>query len=146
MHSSSQLRTIQKYRTKKLFSYNSLLANDEELKILFIYFFSAIIYHIAEVMKNKNVELPKHLIFSGTGSKILSIITPDMKILGTLSKKIFEGVYNQNFDSDGLTIETEKNKPKEVTCKGGLMLNPDDLAIDIRNHKSNPNLCGAKWN
>lgn len=126
-----------KIKDKKLFSYNSLLSNDEDLKILFIYFYSAIIYtSIAEVMKNKNVELPKHLIFSGTGSKILSIISPDMKILATLSKKIFEGIYNQKFDSDGLTIETEKEMPKEVTCKGGLMSNTDDLAIDIKEIKA----------
>jgi hypothetical protein len=125
-----------KIKDKKLFSYNSLLSNDEDLKILFIYFYTAIIYHIAEVMKNKKVELPKHLIFSGTGSKILSIISPDMKILATLSKKIFEGVYNQTFDSDGLTIETEKEMPKEVTCKGGLMSNTDDLAIDTKEIKA----------
>jgi len=125
-----------KIKDKKLFSYNSLLSNDEDLKILFIYFYTAIIYHIAEVMKNKKVELPKHLIFSGTGSKILSIISPDMKILATLSKKIFEGVYNQTFDSDGLTIETEKEMPKEVTCKGGLMSNTDDLAIDTKDIKA----------
>jgi len=125
-----------KIKDKKLFSYNSLLSNDEDLKILFIYFYTAIIYHIAEVMKNKKVELPKHLIFSGTGSKILSIISPDMKILATLSKKIFEGVYNQTFDSDGLTIETEKEMPKEVTCKGGLMLNTDDLSIDTKEIKA----------
>lgn len=125
-----------KIKDKKLFSYNSLLSNDEDLKILFIYFYAAIIYHIAEVMKNKEVELPKHLIFSGTGSKILSIISPDMKILATLSKNIFEGVYNQTFDSDGLTIETEKEMPKEVTCKGGLMSNTDDLAIDTKEIKA----------
>jgi hypothetical protein len=59
-----------------------------------------------------------------------------LKILATLSKKIFEGVYNQQFDSDGLTIETEKEMPKEVTCKGGLMSNPDDLAIDIKDIKA----------
>ena len=87
-------------------------------------------------MKIKKIELPKNLIFSGTGSKILSIITPDLKTLATLSKKIFEGVYNQSFDSDGLTIETERDMPKEVTCKGGLMSNPDDLTIDIRDIKA----------
>jgi len=125
-----------KIKDKKLFSYNSLLSNDEDMKILFIYFYTAIIYHIAEVMKNKKVELPKHLIFSGTGSKILSIISSDDKILATLSKKIFEEVYKKTFDSDGLTIETEKEMPKEVTCKGGLMLNTDDLAIDIKEIKA----------
>lgn len=125
-----------KIKDKKLFSYNSLLSNDEDLKILFIYLYTAIIYHIAELMKNKEVELPKHLIFSGTGSKILSIISSDMKILASLSKKVFEGVYGQTFDSDGLTIETEKEMPKEVTCKGGLMSNVEDLSIDIKEIKA----------
>lgn len=125
-----------KIKDKKLFSYNSLLANDEDLKIIFIYFYSAIIYHIADLMKQKQIELPKHIVFSGTGSKVLNVITSDLKILSNLSKTIFENVYKQNFDSDGLSIETEKEMPKEVTCKGGLMLNAEDLAIDIRTIKA----------
>lgn len=123
-------------RDTKLFSYNHLLSQDDDLKILFLYFYSAIIYHIAELMKSKNIDLPKHLVFSGTGSKILSIITPDMKILSNLSKLIFEGVYNQPFDTDGFSIETEKEMPKEVTCKGGLMSIPDDLEINISDIKA----------
>jgi hypothetical protein len=125
-----------KIKDKKLFSYNSLLSNDEDLKIIFIYFYSAIIYHIADLMKQKQIELPKHIVFSGTGSKVLNVITSDLKILANLSKTIFENVYNQKFDKDGLSIETEKEIPKEVTCKGGLMLNAEDLAIDIRTIKA----------
>jgi hypothetical protein len=125
-----------KIKEKKLYSYNNTLAGDEDLKIIFIYFYSSIIFHIAEMMKFKQIELPKHIIFSGTGSKILSVITADNKVLATLSKIIFENVYGQFFDSDGLTIETEKEMPKEVTCKGGLMSNPEDIAIDIRNIKT----------
>jgi hypothetical protein len=87
-------------------------------------------------MKQKQIELPKHIVFSGTGSKVLNVITSDLKILANLSKTIFENVYNQKFDKDGLSIETEKEMPKEVTCKGGLMLNAEDLAIDIRNIKA----------
>jgi hypothetical protein len=123
-------------KDKKLFSYNSLLTNDEDLKIIFIYFYSAIIYHIADLMKKKQIELPKHIVFSGTGSKVLNIITSDLKILANLSKIIFESVYSEKFDSDGLSIETEKEMPKEVTCKGGLMLNTEDLDIDIRTIKA----------
>lgn len=125
-----------KITDKKLFSYNSLLANDEDLKIIFIYFYTAIIYHIADMMKQKEIELPKHILFSGTGSKVLNVITSDFKILSNLSKLIFKKVYNQDYDSDGLSIETEKEMPKEVTCKGGLMLNTEDLAIDIRTIKA----------
>jgi hypothetical protein len=125
-----------KIKDKKLFSYNSLLSKDEDLKIIFIYFYAAIIFHIAELMKLKQVELPKHLVFSGTGSKVLNIISPDRKILSEFSKVIFASVYEKSFDSDGLTIETEKEMPKEVTCKGGLMLDTEDLAFDVRDIKS----------
>ena len=125
-----------KIKDKKLFSYTSLLANDEDLKIIFIYFYSAIIFHIADLMKKKQIELPKHIVFSGTGSKVLNVITTDLKILSNLSKTIFENVYGSKFNSDGLSIETEKEMPKEVNCKGGLMLNAEDLAIDIRTIKT----------
>ncbi|MBE7516043.1 MAG: hypothetical protein HS105_05475 [Chloracidobacterium sp.] len=113
-----------------LFSYNSLLANDTDIKILFVYFYSAIIFHIANLMKHEGIDLPKHLVFSGTGSKVLSIIAPDHDALATLSRNIFEKVFERTFDSDGMTVEMEKNFPKEVTCKGGLMSNPEDLRIN----------------
>ena len=126
-----------KIEGKELYSYNSLLAADEDLKIVFLYFYTAIVYHIAKLMKVKNLDLPKHLVFSGTGSKILNIITPDIKtLLANFSMKIFEGVYEQKFDFEGLSIETERQMPKEVTCKGGLMLNPEDLKIDTNEIKA----------
>ncbi|SFW83344.1 hypothetical protein [Chitinophaga sancti] len=123
-------------KDKKLFSYNQLLANDEDLKILALYFYGAIIYQIAEMMKNENLVLPKHLVFSGTGSKVLNIITSDQKILAAFSKLIFEGVYGEAYDADGLSIETEKAMPKEITCKGGLMSNAEDLSIDTKSIKT----------
>jgi hypothetical protein len=126
-----------KIGNKELFSYNTLLSNDEDLKILFLYFYSAIIYHIAKLMKIKGLDLPNHLVFSGTGSKILTIITPDLKTtLADFSMKIFEGVYGQKFNSEGLTIETDRQIPKEVTCKGGLMSNAEDLNFDINQIKT----------
>lgn len=114
-------------KDKKHFSYNSLLAKDEDMNIVFVYFYTAIIYHIASLMKVKGTELPKHIIFSGTGSKILSIVSSDIDVLCDLTKKIFESVYGELFDEDGLKIENEKEIPKEVTCKGGLKSNPDEL-------------------
>lgn len=123
-------------KDKRLFSYNLLLENDEDLKIIFIYFYIAIIFHIADLMKQKQIELPKHIVFSGTGSKVLNIITSDFKILANISQLVFESICDKKFDSDGLTIEAEKEMPKEVTCKGGLMLNAQDLAIDISTIKA----------
>jgi len=115
------------------FSFNLKLSNEPHLKIVFLYFYSAIIYHIAEMMKSKGIDLPQHLIFSGTGSKILKIITPNNNTLADFSKIIFERVYNINYTSYQLSILTEDTKPKEVTCIGGLtnpnnfVNNPDNL-------------------
>lgn len=124
-----------KIKDKKLFSYNSILSRDEDLKIVFIYFYCSIVYHIASLMRSKAIELPKHLVFSGTGSKILSIMSSDSRALSNLSKLIFEHVYENKFDQDGLTIETERDFPKEVTCKGGLMVKAEDLDIDVKDIK-----------
>ena len=116
---------------KKLFSYNGELKKDENLKILFLYFYSAIIYHIAQLTKNKNIDLPKHIIFSGTGSKLLSIITSDLKMLAKYSQLIFESIYGTTYEvNDELNITREIEMPKEVTCKGGLMFGVGNVAIN----------------
>ncbi|MDE0470534.1 MAG: hypothetical protein OXH57_01225, partial [Ekhidna sp.] len=120
----------------KLFSYNSLLSRNDDYKILFVYLYAAIIYHIAVLMKEKKVELPKYIIFSGTGSKILNIISDSEAILSDFSKLIFENIYKEKFNEDGLSVETEDKIPKEVTCKGGLMMDYKDEQLDIRNIKT----------
>jgi hypothetical protein len=125
-------------RDANLFSFNGLLAEDKDYKIIFLYFYSAIIYHVAQLMKTKlpDVDLPRNIVFGGTGSKVLRIVTNNPKTLSKLTELIFEIVFHRKFDSDRLSIKTEKFHPKEVTCKGGLMTNAEDLDIDISKIKS----------
>ncbi len=125
-------------RDANLFSFNALLAEDKDYKIIFLYFYSAIIYHVAQLMKTKlpDTELPKNIVFSGTGSKILQILTRNNRTLSELSELIFEAVFEKDFGSDSLVIRAEKEIPKELTCKGGLMTDPEDLDINIKKIKS----------
>ncbi len=125
-----------KVNNKDLFSYNKKLSEDTDFKIVFLYFYTAIVYHIAELMKHKRVELPTELIFSGNGSRILKIITPDIELLGDLSKTIFEKVYGQNYPHDELRITIETEIPKEVTCKGGLMIEDNQLNVNLEEIKT----------
>lgn len=125
-----------KIKDKSLYSYNALLAKDEDLKIIFLYFYAAIMYHIAELIKVKSIGLPKDIIFSGTGSKILQIITSDFKMLSNFTKLIFEKVLEKEYDISGLKIRVEEEKPKEVTSKGGLMSELGDLQLDIKDIKT----------
>ena len=109
-------------RQKELFDYSKKISSELDLKIIFLYFYCAKVYHIAQLMKINNIELPLNLIFSGNGSKILNIITEDQRLISDITKEIFLKVYDlAKYRSEGLKINIERNFPKEVTCKGALM-------------------------
>ena len=115
--------------------FNSWLSNDNDLKIVFIVFYSSLIYHIADLMKAKGIDAPKNILFSGTGSKSILITNGSNnldkldKLTGLIFDKVFEGNGNHK-----VKINIEKN-PKEITCKGGLEIDIDSIG-DIENIKS----------
>lgn len=102
--------------------FSKILQNDTKFKLVFIIFYTAIIYHIAQILKTKGLKAPRHIAFSGNGSKIISIISSDPKILAKYTKVIFEKVLGKNIESalEILGLEQGSN-PKESTCKGGLI-------------------------
>ncbi|UKK51688.1 hypothetical protein L6472_03625 [Prevotella sp. E13-17] len=102
--------------------FNKILQNDTKFKLVFIIFYTAIVYHIAQIVKTKGLKAPRHIAFSGNGSKIVGIISSDPKILGKYTKVIFEKVLGTEYESalDILGLEQGSN-PKESTCKGGLI-------------------------
>jgi len=104
--------------------FSKKLANDDDFKIVFLLFYTSIVYHVAELMKIKGIESPRNIVFSGTGSKTLSIVDADKKLetLTQLFEKIFNEVYK--IDSSHITIKASEN-PKEVTSKGGFHIGDD---------------------
>ena len=101
--------------------FNDMLGKDGRGKFMFIFFYMAIIYHLARILKTKGMNMPRYITFSGTGSKVLNALTKSNSTLERFSKLIFEKVYNQPYDPDGLTILRELENPKEATCLGGLL-------------------------
>lgn len=108
--------------SKNNIDFNKILQNDSKFKVVFIIFYTAIIYHIAQIVKVKGLRAPRHIAFSGNGSKIISIISSDAKILAKYTKVVFEKVLGQTYETslDILGLEQGSN-PKESTCKGGLI-------------------------
>ena len=101
-------------------SFSKLLSEDGDLKLVFLFFYSSIIYHIANLMKSKGIDLPQYVTFSGNGSKLIKIISGgrNNNILVEFTKVIFKNVYQITNDFD-LEIKLFED-PKEITCKGGL--------------------------
>jgi hypothetical protein len=122
---------------KALFSFNNILSDDPDFKIIFLYFYSAIIYYTAQLIKKELgvSTLPSNIVFSGTGSKILQIISPSQKTISQLTKLIFEKVCGVKYGEEGLVVKIEKDFPKELTCKGGLMIDTSDLEQDVKQIK-----------
>lgn len=120
LFSLSDNEVIKNANASKDLDFNSILMKDSSQKIVFYIFYTAIIYHLAKLMKAKGLPYPKNIAFCGNGSKVISVLTPDTLSLEKLTRKIFEDIY----DVDGVKIQLVLNSknPKEATCKGGLFL------------------------
>jgi hypothetical protein len=104
---------------RRAYSYNALLGNDECRKVIFVYFLTAIIYYVARLMHDSNLEMPKQICFSGTGSKILNIVGRP-EVVEELARDIIEKVYGRHYGS--FELKMERQAPKQITCKGGIEL------------------------
>jgi len=109
-----------------------MLQTSEGAKTLVLIFYTAIMYHLATFIKAKkeagaNIQEPAVLAFSGNGSKLLQVLgvsTPVGKqTLSTYTKAIFEKVNGRPYAHANFRIVIDPDKPKEATCKGGLLVN-----------------------
>jgi hypothetical protein len=101
-------------------SFSKLLSEDNDLKLVFVFFYTAIIYHVANLMKTKNLPIPQFITFSGNGSKLIKIASggKDLSTLKDFTKVIFNDVYGSQ---ENISLEFRMfDNPKEITCKGGL--------------------------
>jgi len=121
----------------KVIDFNNLLQEDENFKIVFIIFYSAIIYHIAQIVKTLGLEVPRHISFSGNGSKVIRVITPDIEHLAQYTKLMFEKILGKPYGKELELLGLEKDSnPKESTCKGGIIGKEENKQNDIIVFKS----------
>ena len=105
---------------RKLFSYNNLLRNDEHRRLIFMYFYAAMIYYIATMIKARGQKMPKQVYFSGTGSKMLNILGGHSQVeefTRLIIEKVSGEAYKEHFE-----VKVEKDQPKQITCRGGVRL------------------------
>ncbi len=111
------------------------LISDTTQKITFIFFYAAIIYHLAKLMNAKDLQMPDKIVFSGNGSRVIPFFTNDKDTLKGFTKLIFEKVYKQKYHTNNLDIILNEENPKEATCKGGFFIENPDSFTDILKKK-----------
>lgn len=101
------------------------LLKRSEYRLNFLFFFSSIIYHTAQLLKSKGIDKrPACICLSGNGSKVIDLITSDKHKLS----KICQYLINAAFDSTDNNYSPQVVLPrpmerKEATCFGGLYKN-----------------------
>ena len=119
----------------KSIDFNKMLNDDKKQKIVFLLFYAAIIYHTAQVMKAKGQSMPRHLTFSGNGSRIVNVIGTKgtlEKVATVIFEKIFSVKYGDNAQPKKLEIIPNSSNPKEVTCKGTIsILDKSQLDVEV---------------
>lgn len=114
----------------KDFSFNDSLLNDNEFRIIFIIFYSSIIYHIAKLMVAKQIKAPGYITLSGTGSKMIDLAEGNTKL--TAIKELTELIFKQVYKLENIkNIELKKVvNPKEISCIGALLIDDKDVSMD----------------
>ena len=80
-------------------------------------------------MRHRNLDMPRCIMFSGTGSKVLDIVGTQ-RDLDLIAQTVIERVYGQRYDEDGFSIVMEKKEPKQITCRGALMQVADSAGCE----------------
>jgi hypothetical protein len=101
----------------EVISFNELLANSTEFKIVFALYYATIIYHTAKLLKAKGINPPAHIIFNGTGSQVINILA-SMNCLRGFTAEILKKVYGES----NMYIELQQDeKPKRAIARGGVI-------------------------
>lgn len=101
-------------------SFNKILSDDDDFRMVFLTFYSSIIYHIASIFKlEEGLTTPRHILFSGNGSKVIKIAAGTQRLtdLQKLTRIIFNKVLGR--ECNNIEIKLEEN-PKVISSKGGI--------------------------
>lgn len=99
----------------------SMLSSNDKYKYVFIVFYGAILYYVANMMKAKGIAMPQTLAFSGNGSKTLKVLSPNNDTVAKFASLIFEKVYGTSYADHNMKLDIIfDEQPKLATCKGGI--------------------------
>lgn len=114
-----------------------------QMQLVYLLYFSSIIYHLAQTAKSMGMEAPTTFNFTGNGSKIIQALAGDSE-LEVIAGYMVAGVYEQR-DGEGfkglskydVKVHTH-DKPKEYTCQGGLAILAELDGKDGKEHLTTP--------
>lgn len=113
---------------------NFWLANSDQLKIIdhlkspdfkivYLFHYCAVIFHLAQLLKSNNYSEPTCVIFSGNGSKYIDFIGSN-EVLSEITSFIISKVFKKEIKSPQIILPAKDRK--EATCYGGIFKKGDE--------------------
>ena len=94
----------------------------QDFKPVFVYHLTSILFYMACMYKEKGLDAPRTLVFSGNGSKYIdNFISRDSSVLKKIIDLVFQKVFGGEHD---VNIKLPEER-KESTCYGGLYRDKD---------------------
>ncbi|WDF67681.1 hypothetical protein PQ465_15375 [Sphingobacterium oryzagri] len=105
-------------------SFSKILAGNSAIRTVLLFYYASIIYYNVRAMQVAGLEKPTKLIFSGNGSRFLSMLDRlDRKeILAEYTNALVDAIYKQDVqERSDIQIITYAN-PKELTSRGAISI------------------------
>ncbi|MBE8712688.1 hypothetical protein [Sphingobacterium hungaricum] len=118
------LEKHREFRGKTNVSFSKALADNENIRTVLLFYYASIIYYNIRAMKANGSEMPTKIIFSGNGSRFLSILDKaESKIILTeYTNALINSIYNVvDGNKSKIQIITYPN-PKELTSRGAISI------------------------
>jgi len=111
------------------FNFSSNIKNHQIRVLLFIHY-SAILYHVSQILKWKKLSIPSYVTFTGKGSEYIKLIFMDNDELTEFTGKLLNKFTGENLPPIFNVVLAEN--PKEITSNGGL------AKLQVEGEKINP--------
>ncbi|MEM7038674.1 MAG: hypothetical protein AAF570_16935, partial [Bacteroidota bacterium] len=108
--------------------FSELIRSDAKFKLLPLLHYSAIVYHVSQILVARNLGLPDVICLTGNAVKALRLVDMSSDLAGVkrFTEELMKKVYHNPDHKIRMILTTE---PKEATAKGGLLKLTQKLAL-----------------
>lgn len=116
------------FRYDNEFKFTRFLKDDDgKLKAILFVHFAGLVYHVAQVLKEKNIEVPEVVSLTGKGSEYIRLIGSEA-IVSRLFKGLLAAFMGYGFSDEDEQMPRKfkvifQENPKEVTAQGAMLAN-----------------------
>lgn len=116
------------FRYNDEFNFISYIRNNKNLMPILFVHLGALMYHVAQVLKEKGMTTPSTITFSGMGAQYIRMISTNVNSITDLIKTLLAHFLDSANPIPSDLKVTFQDSPKEVTAQGAML--QDNTALD----------------